>query len=68
MELVSAYLGLQKARAWKSEKVNYLPGAYAIAMKHIYGDQHVHVDLYANRELLSTRKSGDIVTFKSELV
>lgn len=69
MELVSAYLELKKARTWKKERVNFFKGAYGSALKSIYGDKHVHVDLYANRKAHAFRQEfKKPVYYSSEIV
>lgn len=68
MEMVSVYIGMQKARRWNKEKINYLPGAYAVALRNIYGEKYVHIDVKANRKLLDSRKSGYVVHYHTELV
>lgn len=68
MELVGVYVGLQKARRWNKDKVNYLPGAYGSALKYIYGEEYVHVDLVKNQSLVSRRVEGEVVKYYTELV
>lgn len=59
-ELVEVYEGIKKSRKWDENKVNYLAGAYAIALKHIYGEQFVSVDLYENKVLYEKRQQNGI--------
>jgi hypothetical protein len=51
-------INLQKARNWDSKKVRTLGGAYASAMKNIYGYEFQHVDLYENRKAYYERQNN----------
>lgn len=68
VELGSVYLTMQKSRRWDRKKVNYLPGAYRNAMRYMYGEKYVHVDLVKNQRSLLLRRAGEVVSYHSELV
>jgi hypothetical protein len=69
MELVSAYLELQRARNWNNKKVRSLGGSYAHALKRMYGDKYVDVNTNENRKAYEFRKSNDKASvFRSEVI
>lgn len=62
-------LSFRKARVWNNKKVRTLGGSYAHALKFIYGDNYVHVDLEANNKAYWERQDNEkAASFKSELI
>lgn len=66
MELVNAYM--RKVRDWDEKRVNHLPGAYAAALKKMYGYRYVHVDVKANKRRMFARRAKGVVQYKSEII
>jgi hypothetical protein len=59
---------LQKARNWNKDKVRTLGGAYANAMKTIYGYEYQYVDLYSNRKAYYDRQNqGKPAIYSTEI-
>jgi hypothetical protein len=68
MKTFTINANLIKARNWNKDKVRTLGGAYACALKNIYGDTYVHVGLYRNRKAYYERQNTrKLAIFESEL-
>lgn len=69
METYYINLSFRKARVWNNLKVRTVGGSYAHALKFIYGDKYVHIDLAANNRAYWERiQNQKAASFKSELI
>lgn len=62
-------ISFKKCRTWDNEKVRTLGGSYASALKYIYGERFIDVDLEENcKAYLQRQKERKITIFNSELI